>query len=74
MNTTDEKVFLIGDLAGYTALCPSSTQITGSPVFLGTLIGFQRGIKIIFSLLYEEDNIVFSPLRFENLLYDNNLL
>jgi hypothetical protein len=38
------------------------------------MIGFQRGINSIFSLLYEKDNIVFSALRFENLLYDNKLL
>lgn len=38
------------------------------------MIGFQRGINLIFSFLYEEDNIVFSPLRFENILYDNKLL
>ena len=38
------------------------------------MIGFQRGINLSFSLLYEEDNIVFSPLLFENLLYDSKLL
>jgi hypothetical protein len=38
------------------------------------MIGFQRGINLIFSFLYEKDNIVFSPLRFENILYDNKLL
>jgi|SaaInl7_200m_RNA_FD_contig_21_675059_length_545_multi_6_in_0_out_0_1 hypothetical protein len=38
------------------------------------MTGFQRGTNLFFSLLYEKDSIVFSPLRFENLLYDNKLL
>ncbi len=36
-------------------------------------MGFQSGIDLFFSLLYWEDNIVFSLLHLENLLYDNNL-
>ena len=35
------------------------------------MIGFQRGINLIFSLFNEGDNIVFSLLRFEN-DFDNN--
>ena len=38
------------------------------------MIGFQRGKNLIISLLYDEDNIVFSQLLFENLLYDSKLL
>lgn len=38
------------------------------------MLGFQMGIKLIFSLLYKADRIVFSPLRFESLLCDNSLL
>jgi len=30
------------------------------------MIGFQRGINLIFSLFKEGDNMVFSPLRYEN--------
>lgn len=30
------------------------------------MIGFQRGINLIFSLFIEGDNIVFSSLRYEN--------
>ena len=33
------------------------------------MIGFQRGINLIFSLFKEGDNIVFSPLRSENDLF-----
>ncbi len=32
-------------------------------------IGFQRGINLIFSIINEGDNIVFSPLRYENDLF-----
>jgi len=33
------------------------------------MIGFQRGINLIFSLFKEGDNMVFSPLRYENDLF-----
>jgi len=33
------------------------------------MIGFQRGINLIFSLFKEGDNMVFSPLRSENDLF-----
>lgn len=33
------------------------------------MIGFQRGINLIFSLFNEEDNIVFFSLRSENDLF-----
>jgi len=33
------------------------------------MIGFQRGINLIFSLFKEGDNMVFSPLSYENDLY-----
>jgi len=33
------------------------------------MIGFQRGINLIFSLFIEGDNNVFSPLRSENDLF-----
>jgi hypothetical protein len=32
-------------------------------------MGFQTGINLIFSLFKEGDNMVFSPLRYENDLY-----
>jgi hypothetical protein len=37
-------------------------------------IGFQKRINLIFSLLNEGDNIVFSPLRSENLFNRGKLL
>ena len=38
------------------------------------MIGFQKGINLIFSLLKEGDDRVFSPLRSENyLIYKGNL-
>ena len=30
------------------------------------MIGFQKGINLIFSFIVEGDNIVFSPLNYEN--------
>ncbi len=38
------------------------------------MIGFQRGINLIFSLFIEGDNMVFSPLRYENDLYKKRKL
>jgi len=38
------------------------------------MIGFQRGINLIFSLFKEGDNMVFSPLRSENDLYKKRKL
>jgi len=38
------------------------------------MIGFQRGINLIFSLFKEGDNMVFSPLRCENDLFKKTKL
>jgi hypothetical protein len=35
------------------------------------MIGFQKEINLIFSFIIEGDNIVFSPLRYENELFIN---
>jgi len=38
------------------------------------MIGFQRGINLIFSLIIAGDNNVFSPLRSENDLFKKTKL
>ena len=38
------------------------------------MIGFQRGINLIFSLFKEGDNMMFSPLCYENDLFKRGKL
>ncbi len=38
------------------------------------MMGFQRGINLIFSLFNEGDKMVFSPLRSKNDLFINYLI